>query len=293
MLKKGSSMKFSEVSLLQENARQFFAEVYISFLQKRIDGLQNGALGESRFVSQWLAIIAKENAIAVLAKLQKYDEKLQNYQGIAPETEIDAQDELMTISRKTIEHLLRAKEVITIQANNSNKSVQYIPVPPHKVQADLVNAVQQKCLALLSQYPYLTVEAEQKKSWFTNILRLGSALVGIRVIAFGLFKVSPFALPLAADHEVQANRDLREMCALLESINAMTLPPCGKTREMLKCANAKDNPGESSLHFKYFPLDIEAPLARVKKYVAEVPADKSLDANVVLDRVKTTYPKPN
>lgn len=307
-------MQLQEVKSFLEDTQIFFVQ-YHQFLEARVDELIE-AKCDSRSLSQWLAIVARENIDEVMLKLKKYESSLEEIEqstGIwtnvkkayglltartttsTKDSRIDAitlNAHYKKIVAKTHNHLLRAKESINKIKSNSKISALFIPVEEYLNQDRLAREVASSCKKVIFAHQATINQTITKvnKTWFPLALNRGLLFVAIRINAFGLMKVSPFNVELSA-LEIERNNkkariQLEEMVNRINQINTNLQQPTKITKKILGIDYPSDNPS-NPLHYQYFPEDLEMPL----QAFTELMKKSKPQGEEVLEAVRVVFPK--
>lgn len=308
------------IQLLQQT--QDFLTHYHQFLSFRMDGLYNGARGNSRFMSLWITYIAKQNVEKELDKINQRLLRLQQdtsqtwfYQlctKILPSRMIQRwrihPSEVNQIlaerfSAKTLETLLRAEEVLSEQVKISDLSAKTIPVPPHVEQFERAKSCLDKLQSIKESFSMVfnKAEAHQQKSWLSNVLKEGRALVGMRVASYGLSKDRVIAGIQAEDTKICAQEIMEQLQDLLNADNRISLPMTKMTSKLLGIAKSTDEP-ISALHHEHFPPRAEivaafrklqeAPELNLQDQVVPELKQDEPEFKTIFDTLKVNFPEP-
>ncbi len=318
----------SQVKAFLNQTKDFFIH-FEEFLEFRVSGLAKGAQGESRYISQWVGMVGQDNAQAVLAKLKKYEQSLdntnpslflkfleavrfplrytpQNVSRNAAMQKIEMERVCKEVVRKITAQLERAQEFLTEIDFNSANSAVFLPVNAHKQLAERARTVLNECNKVLKDNDALIAKTipTKRKSWFTETLRRASYLVSVRLSAWGLSEKSPIpniemTTQQITENNKCAHHQLNQILEKLENLKNQHYRPTKVTRTLLGCETATDKPTKDSLHYQYVPSDLEQPFENLKMVMKGQSSTASttgeqakLVTSDILTVVKTPFPEP-
>lgn len=303
---------FSEVVRFIKQAEDFLAQ-YHQFLTFRIAGLEQGARGDSRFLSLWLAEITRRNVLNALDKTDEPRTRLETdasltwyarlFSVVLPHTVVeklgwtpDVRHQILAqhYKVKAIQYLLSAEEVLSEQVNISELSNQTIPVQEHAQQYRQAKACLDQLNRLKINFPQYFENIQQQKTWLSKDLHLGRALVALRVAAFGLSKNRHIK---GSDTQPSALTE-EDIMTTLDNILNQELNTEKKvsktTRKTLEISDFSEEP-VSAIHRSHFPKQNDILIA-FDKLKALMPRDKGQpnpEFRQVLDALAVPFPKPS
>lgn len=299
-------IKRDDVKAYLDDANRFFSSMHF-YLQQRINSIEAGAAGKSKYLSQWLSIIARENVEDVVAKLEKYERKKLD----KSERLIGQQKFYKEIIGKTTEHINRAKEFLENVVEDSNATVRFIDVPPHQAINKQAKKKLALCQTLLDKYNDLALQAVSNtpKSWLANALREARAFVEARAASFALpMKVADMppvpagnvVLPrieamMAPQLQQEALERIKNICKVVNELHFADLKPTKKTRKILGIEEVNDSANGASMHFQYCPKNLEDVISSFGKDILKMaPQDfAALTHEKVTDMLAVDFPTPN
>lgn len=294
-------MTLAAVQILLSDSIDFFVALN-AYLQDRSIGMVRGAQGPSRNVSLWEGKIAQENAQHELSKLVKALETLpsqDNFANLAQSKQIVLEHQYKTLVAKTYNYLLRAKELLEEFEFNSIRSLQMIPVPPHKKLAQALETTLKQCNDVLAKHAELFNKTVPKanKSWLTQELHYQGVMVASRATAFGLSKsTTPYPAVKVSEQSAQENFRFaldffKEIAVKIGEVHNKTMRPTKITRQKFGVETATQKPVGNSLHWQYCPKGVEGTMHQLKTLIEDRKdnLDKA-EVDALLDSIE--FPKP-
>lgn len=283
-----------------KQAHAFFSN-YHQAMKTRLQGLHNGAVGDSRYVSAWLSHISCENAAHAMQSIEAFQNKTSPawYHAWMPEQlyffgeKPQPIDESMLRSyvAKTVDYLLRAQELLKLQRTNSDKGYYYIPVPAHKAEQDRIHALETALQSIQEKYPEEFAQAQQQKTWLTDELVQASHFVLARVTMHGLPGSGFASMMKEKAFEARNNDAVNELKALAQADDQRDTLKLVKTTSKLVGANTPSELGTSQSHLEHIPANVSGIMAQFKVFT-QSQAQSSMKFSDLSETLKAEFPTP-